>query len=561
MSVGNVTEEYEYDVNGRRKAIKQTVGKTEYTKRYGYSKTGDHATNRVNVVYNSKNGITDVKTTYTYDKLGNITSINENGKQHYKYEYDKLCRLISEKDLYKGNEICYTYDNQGNILTKSVNGTITEYKYSDGTDKLMYYGNEAYEYDKLGNPTKYRDLTCEWEKGRQLKGISYDENNSITFGYDIYGIRTEKAVKSRDKESAAYYIYENGKLLRELCGATSIDYIYGTEGIAGFIVDKDTNNEATYIYRKNIFGDVTAVYNDDGILQCTYEYDAWGNHIIYDADGKVVDGNSDNIGLINPIRYRGYYFDEETGLYYLKTRYYDPQVGRFMTIDGIEYLDPETINGLNLYAYCNNNPVMNVDYAGKSWKSFWKNIGNWFDDNWWKIAIGVGAIVLGVLTMGVATLVTGAGFAAALTAMGTAAISSLIQVGISTAISAGIGLVVGGLTTGSWKGALNGMVNGISDGIMWGGIFAGAGQMLSGAMKITRALAPNFNGIQLGNVKLWSPNAATNPNAGGTLLKIGKFNRLDAEIGNMLHIHLKLFGHAFNHIPIGMIVGGIIGGF
>ena len=157
--------------------------------------------------------------------------------------------------------------------------------------------------------------------------------------------------------------------MRELCGAASIDYIYGTEGIAGFVVDKDTNNEATYVYRKNIFGDVTAVYNDDGILQCTYEYDAWGNHVIYDADGKVVDGNSDNIGLINPIRYRGYYFDEETGLYYLKTRYYDPQVGRFMTIDGIEYLDPETINGLNLYAYCNNNPVMNVDPYGNKW---WK---------------------------------------------------------------------------------------------------------------------------------------------------------------------------------------------
>ena len=152
--------------------------------------------------------------------------------------------------------------------------------------------------------------------------------------------------------------------MRELCGATSIDYIYGTEGIAGFIVDKDTNNEATYVYRKNIFGDVTAVYNDDGILQCTYEYDAWGNHVIYDADGKVVDGNSDNIGLINPIRYRGYYFDEETGLYYLKTRYYDPQVGRFMTIDNLNYLEPEKIAGLNLYDYCYNNPIMYYDPIG-----------------------------------------------------------------------------------------------------------------------------------------------------------------------------------------------------
>ncbi|MBS1456048.1 MAG: hypothetical protein HP008_03170 [Clostridia bacterium] len=108
--------------------------------------------------------------------------------------------------------------------------------------------------------------------------------------------------------------------MREVSGATSIDYIYGTEGIAGFVVDKDTNNEATYIYRKNIFGDVTAVYNEDGILQCTYVYDAWGNHLIYDADGKVVDGNSDNIGLINPIRYRGYYFDEDTEMTRISTK-------------------------------------------------------------------------------------------------------------------------------------------------------------------------------------------------------------------------------------------------
>ncbi len=472
MSVGNVTEEYEYDVNGRRKAIKQTVGKTEYTKRYGYSKTGDHATNRVNVVYNSKNGITDGKTTYTYDKLGNITSINENGKQHYQYEYDKLCRLISEKDLYNGNEVCYTYDNQGNILTKSVNGTTTEYRYSDGTDKLMYYGNEAYEYDKLGNPTKYRDLTCEWEKGRQLKGISYDENNSITFGYDIYGIRTKKAVKSKDKESAAYYIYENGKLLRELCGATSIDYIYGTEGIAGFVVDKDTNNEATYVYRKNIFGDVTAVYNDDGILQCTYEYDAWGNHVIYDADGKVVDGNSDNIGLINPIRYRGYYFDEETGLYYLKTRYYDPQVGRFMTIDGIEYLDPETINGLNLYAYCNNNPVMNVDPDG---------------NKWWHWLIGAIVIIgLGVATIataGIAGVGIGTAFAAGFSgaAIGIGASGFAVTVASSAfagaVISAGIGLISGGILgaveTGTWKGVIEGAAKGFMIGSISGAVSGG----------------------------------------------------------------------------------------
>ena len=91
-----------------------------------------------------------------------------------------------------------------------------------------------------------------------------------------------------------------------------------------------------------------------------YVYDAWGTitpNGVYDVSGL-------NLAELNPFRYRGYYYDTETGLYYLKTRYYDPAIGRFMTIDGIEYLDPETINGLNLYAYCNNNPVMNIDPNG-----------------------------------------------------------------------------------------------------------------------------------------------------------------------------------------------------
>ena len=163
--------------------------------------------------------------------------------------------------------------------------------------------------------------------------------------------------------------------------------------------------------------------------------------------------------------------------------------------------------------------------------------------------------------MGAATLISGAGMAAALSAMGTAAVSSLVQVGISTAISAGIGFAVGGITSGSWKGAVDGMLNGIADGFMWGGIFAGAGQVLSGAMKITRTLAPKFNGAQIGKVKLWSPNAAGNPNTGGTLIKFGRFNRIDSEIGNMIHIHLKLLGRTIDHFPIGMLAGGFIGGF
>ena len=94
-----------------------------------------------------------------------------------------------------------------------------------------------------------------------------------------------------------------------------------------------------------------------------YKYDAWGNHAVLNPDGSENE-NSTFIGNVNPFRYRGYYYDTETGLYYLKSRYYDPETGRFITIDDVSYLAPDTINGLNLYAYCGNNPVMNVDPNG-----------------------------------------------------------------------------------------------------------------------------------------------------------------------------------------------------
>ena len=104
-----------------------------------------------------------------------------------------------------------------------------------------------------------------------------------------------------------------------------------------------------------------------------YVYDAWGNHAV-----EVLDSACAELSQLNPYRYRGYYYDTETGLYFLKTRYYDPEVGRFITIDDLSYIDPETINGLNLYAYCTNNPVMNIDPNGTwSWKKFWKKTEEW----------------------------------------------------------------------------------------------------------------------------------------------------------------------------------------
>ena len=104
-------------------------------------------------------------------------------------------------------------------------------------------------------------------------------------------------------------------------------------------------------------GDVTHIYTTDGTLVARYVYDAWGNH-------KIIT-NVDNIGTINPIRYRGYYYDNETDLYYLETRYYDPETGRFISQDSIKYVSFNDIVGLNLYAYCFNNPIGYLDNSGK----------------------------------------------------------------------------------------------------------------------------------------------------------------------------------------------------
>ncbi|MDE7395563.1 MAG: hypothetical protein K2M95_05560 [Clostridiales bacterium] len=186
-----------------------------------------------------------------------------------------------------------------------------------------------------------------------------------------------------------------------------------------------------------------------------YVYDAWGNHAVLNPDGTVNDSDS-FIGNRNPYRYRGYYYDIETGLYFLKTRYYDPEVGRFITIDDLQYLDPEHINGLNLYAYCGNNPVMNVDPNGNKWK-------------WWKnLLIGLAGVVL-IASLAVATVVTGgaaAGLAGAICAG--ALKGALIGAAIGTAVGAGIGYAVGGI-----DGLLTGMAIGFTGGALIGAIIGG----------------------------------------------------------------------------------------
>ena len=313
---------------------------------------------------------------------------------------------------------------------------------------LTDFNGEAIAYDANGCPLTYRDTACTFTRGTLL--ATYGSN---TFDYDADGIRTKK--------NGITFTYVDGKLIRQTGGSGTIDFIYGAGGAIGFKF-----NNTTYIYRRNLMGDVTHIYTTDGTLVVRYVYDAWGNHRIIT--------NVDNIGTINPIRYRGYYYDTETDLYYLEARYYDPETGRFISQDSIDFIVPNHLTGLNLYAYCNNNPVMNVDPSGCL--VFTTAL---------LIAIGIGA--------GIGAL-TGAAVNGATYAMEHAGTDSFSWQGFGAAVAGG---AVSGLITGAVAGAMS--IFGGSAGFVFG-VYTAMGFVGGVAGSVTEK---SINGTLFNNGSVW----------------------------------------------------------
>ena len=233
-----------------------------------------------------------------------------------------------------------------------------------------------------------------------------------------------------------------------------MEFLYDHTGV--FAVKYDN---ATYFYRKNAQNDIIALLDSNGSVVVKYRYDAWGK--------CVIDFSTTNVELakLNPFRYRSYYYDTETDLYFLKTRYYDPEIGRFMTIDDISYLDPDSINGLNLYAYCGNNPIMYSDPNGTL---------KWYH---WLGIIGAVIVVAAatVLTCGAAGIaIGGVGLAGAV--IHGAAVGALIGAGIG---------VVGGVAAGAIYSAITGadMGSSVGAGALAGfGIGAVVGAVIGGTV-------------------------------------------------------------------------------
>lgn len=148
------------------------------------------------------------------------------------------------------------------------------------------------------------------------------------------------------------------------------NYIYRYDASGNLAAVRRIRNGSSMLYYAVVSsrGDVEALYNGSGTMEARYIYDSWGRVIrVEDKDGKEIT-DPDRIGNGNPIRYRGYYYDAEMGWYYLGSRYYDPEVGRFINADTTEILNAdEDLYDKNLYSYCDNNPVMRKDTGGSFW--------------------------------------------------------------------------------------------------------------------------------------------------------------------------------------------------
>ena len=222
-------------------------------------------------------------------------------------------------------------------------------------DLMTSYNGQSITYDEIGNPLTYRDsMTMTWT-GRQLTTLTQNGKQN-TYKYDVDGLRLEKTAGGVTTQ----YQYVNGQLLGEKrSNGVILRYTYDALGVLSGIQYKNAAGVTTnYIVRCTLSGDVEQIYDTKGNLLARYIYDTWGNTL------SVTDAN--HIANINPIRYRGYYYDAETGLYYLQSRYYDTVTKRYINPDGYVFTGQDMQSG-NMFAYCGNQPVNRFDNTGSMW--------------------------------------------------------------------------------------------------------------------------------------------------------------------------------------------------
>ena len=342
-----VTYTYQGANQLRSKAIGSVMTKAY---NYCYNEDGGYRAALPNYVnYRDSSGNLIYGDNCHYDSNGRLVKILDSGSStttRATYGYDQQGQLTSA--TVGGTRYTYTYDTAGNIQSKKVGSTTTNYTYGNSAwrDLLTAYNGGSITYSG-GNPTKYYDgSTFTWMQGRRLATAKVGSTN-ISYAYDMAGVRSSKTVGSTTYKFTTL----SGLVTRQTGGGKTIDFVY------------DENNQplamkynnTLYYYVLNAQGDVVRIVNSSRSVVASYTYDPWGK--IISSSGTLAD--------INPLRYRGYYYDSETGFYYLQSRYYDPEIGRFINAVSYASTDATGLLSTNMFAYCENNPAMRIDPTGE----------------------------------------------------------------------------------------------------------------------------------------------------------------------------------------------------
>jgi len=297
--------------------------------------------------------------------------------------------------------------------------------------------------------------TYTWENGRQLKSLN-NASTSLSFKYNSDGIRTEKTVNGVTTKYTVFGDKDNF----ETTGSDKIHYSYDA---SGNLFSMNLNG-TEYYYVRNAQGDITGLIDNAGNLVVSYTYDTWGKMI--STTGSL----AGTVGVKNPYRYRGYRYDTETGLYYLQSRYYNPDWGRFVNADDIGVITGSMgdLTDKNIFAFCDNNPVNRADNGG----DFWHVIA----------AATAGSLISGVMDVVIQVTTTrrwdwkqtaiaaGTGAISGASAMipGGVLLTTSLSVGINAALGAGAyaateainrrKVTTGGLIASTIAGAIGGLV-------------------------------------------------------------------------------------------------------
>ena len=318
------------------------------------------------------------KQQYQYDSYGNVARKTLRSKENIiledeVYSYDESFRLTNVQNLSYLNGVLkdtlvyeYGYDINGNIsyINKYLNGNVVDELYTSYQNVFkdrLHNLDGAWTGDKISitYPTTDKFKPNKITKNGVAKTLQWDGNNLTRYGdyvytYNSLGLRTSKEVG----EVLTIYKYEGSKLIgltrTENDDVINMEFNYDQNNILiGFTIE---NNE--YFYIRDILGNILGIIDQEGNVVVYYKYDVYGNLILKDV--KI-----DNLASrYNPFIYKGYYYDVETGLFWLSSRYYSPELCRFISPDDVGYLDPSSINGLNLYSYCMNDPINYADPSG-----------------------------------------------------------------------------------------------------------------------------------------------------------------------------------------------------